>query len=215
MKITNPKKKCLAEGWTQKMLAEATGRNKSEISMVLNGERFTRSIQKDIALTIGISEEKLFGEWARTERQLKQKEITTGMEGDKKSRQPKHPNSFVVIYSRKPLGNFGITFVGDNVVSLLGYKPQEFTEDSGFWANHIHQEDAARVFAKLPGLFKQGYHILTYRFMHKDGTYRWIHDELKLVRDAAGRPVEIVGCIVDITKQNPRHNTPQEDNFDS
>ncbi len=36
---------------------------------------------------------------------------------------------------------------------------------------------------------------------HIYGTYIWIHDELRLVYDANGKPVEIVGSIVDITQQ--------------
>ena len=38
-----------------------------------------------------------------------------------------------------------------------------------------------------------------YRERHKDGSYRWIYDEVKLVKDAAGIPVECVGYGVDIT----------------
>ncbi|MCZ0904926.1 PAS domain-containing protein, partial [Microcoleus sp. HI-ES] len=38
-----------------------------------------------------------------------------------------------------------------------------------------------------------------YRERHKDGSYRWIYDEVKLVKDAAGIPVECVGYGVDVT----------------
>ncbi|MCZ0902170.1 PAS domain-containing protein, partial [Microcoleus sp. HI-ES] len=38
-----------------------------------------------------------------------------------------------------------------------------------------------------------------YRERHKDGRYRWIYDEVKLVKDAAGIPVECVGYGVDVT----------------
>src|SRR3989441_12886637 len=38
-----------------------------------------------------------------------------------------------------------------------------------------------------------------YRFQYKDGTYHWVHDESRVLRDAAGEPVEVVGSWVDIT----------------
>lgn len=63
MKVTYPKKILLEKGWTQKMIVEATGRGKSQISMVLNGCRFTPFIQEEIARVVRIPVEELFGEW--------------------------------------------------------------------------------------------------------------------------------------------------------
>ncbi len=40
-----------------------------------------------------------------------------------------------------------------------------------------------------------------YRFLHQDGTYRWVYDQAKLVRDEAGKEVEIVGYWTDITQR--------------
>jgi PAS domain S-box-containing protein len=103
------------------------------------------------------------------------------------------------IYSCKAEGDFPATFVSDNMTALLGYSAREFLEDSGFWGNRIHPEDAPRIRAELPSLFQRGSHTHEYRFLHFDGTYRCLRDEMKLVRDAAGNPLEIVGSITDIT----------------
>ncbi|MCX7596944.1 MAG: PAS domain-containing protein, partial [Fischerella sp.] len=105
----------------------------------------------------------------------------------------------VAIYSCQPDGDFATTFVSDNISSLLGYESREFLEDSQFWTNHIHPEDAPRVLAELATLFEQGHHTYEYRFQHQDGSYRWIRDELTLVRDASGQPLEIVGSLIDIS----------------
>lgn len=104
-----------------------------------------------------------------------------------------------VIYSCKAEGDLAATFVSENITALLGYSAREFLEDSGGWANRIHPEDAPRIFAELPSLFQRGFHTHEYRFLHFDGTYRWIRDDLRLVIDAAGNPLEIVGSITDIT----------------
>ena len=38
-----------------------------------------------------------------------------------------------------------------------------------------------------------------YRFLHRDGTYHWLHDEFNLVRDKQGGPLEYVGSLIDVT----------------
>jgi PAS domain S-box-containing protein len=40
---------------------------------------------------------------------------------------------------------------------------------------------------------------LQYRFRHRDGSYRWMRDTLRIVRDAARNPVEVVGYWIDVT----------------
>ncbi|MGD9086437.1 MAG: PAS domain S-box protein, partial [Desulfobacterales bacterium] len=51
-------------------------------------------------------------------------------------------------------------------------------------------------FAKL---VDQGSHVLEYRFRHKDGSYRWMRDELRLLFGEQSNAVEVVGSWTDIT----------------
>ncbi|MBW2645876.1 MAG: response regulator, partial [Deltaproteobacteria bacterium] len=83
----------------------------------------------------------------------------------------------------------------------LGYDAQEFLGNPELWINKIHPEDAPRIVENLSSLFEKGHHAHEYRFQHKDGTYRWMRDELKLVCDKDGKPAEIIGYWVDITRQ--------------
>ncbi|MFB2939174.1 PAS domain S-box protein [Aerosakkonemataceae cyanobacterium BLCC-F154] len=105
----------------------------------------------------------------------------------------------VVIYSCKASGDYGATFMSENVRSLFGYEPEEFVNDSSFWANHIHPEDTPRVFADLVHLFEHNYHNHEYRFLHKNGKYIWVYDQTKLIRDSQGNPLEILGYWADIS----------------
>lgn len=104
-----------------------------------------------------------------------------------------------IIYARRASGTYDATFVSENVTAQLGYRPQDFIHDAGFWLNHIHPEDRARVLADLPQVFYTGGHKHEYRFLHKDGGYRWMYDELVLIRDNEGNPLELVGYWSDIT----------------
>jgi diguanylate cyclase (GGDEF)-like protein/PAS domain S-box-containing protein len=106
-----------------------------------------------------------------------------------------------VIYSSKAVDDYGITFISENVTSQLGYEVWEFLEDSRFWVDRVHPEDVSRVFSEFLKLSEQEPRTFEYRFLHKDGTYRWIQDQLRLVEDLAGNGMEIVGCWQDVTER--------------
>ncbi|NOR10591.1 MAG: PAS domain S-box protein [Desulfovibrionaceae bacterium] len=105
-----------------------------------------------------------------------------------------------IIYTCSIGETYPATFISKNVKSVLGYKPLDFTSNPNFWAEHIHPEDHERVFAELPSLFEHGRHIHEYRFLAKDGNYRWIRDELNLIVDDQGNEQEIIGYLIDITE---------------
>jgi two-component system, cell cycle sensor histidine kinase and response regulator CckA len=106
-----------------------------------------------------------------------------------------------LLYACQATGDYGATFVSDNVKGMLGYESAAFLEKSDFWASRIHPEDADQVFEGITQLFVQGTYSHEYRFLHQDGSYRWVLDDLKLIRDATGEPLEIVGCWSDITEK--------------
>lgn len=105
-----------------------------------------------------------------------------------------------VIYRDEAAGEHRVKYISSNVTDQLGYKPSEFTENPSFWVEHIHPEDRDQVLAGLPSLFETGHLTHEYRFLHKDGTHRWMHDDVKLKCDADGQPVEIVGSWIDVTE---------------
>jgi len=104
-----------------------------------------------------------------------------------------------VIYTAKPYGDYGATFITENVRQLTGYKPDEFLETSSFWLDHVHPDDVERIVADLPSIFEGDFHLYEYRFLCKDGRYIWVRDEMKPVRNGMGEPLEIIGCWIDVT----------------
>src|SRR5207302_6365314 len=50
-------------------------------------------------------------------------------------------------------------------------------------------------------LFSQGRMASEYRFRRPDGTYGWLRNEMRLFRDSAGQPFEVVGSWSDITER--------------
>ncbi len=90
--------------------------------------------------------------------------------------------------------------VSDNITSLLGYTPAEATAP-GWWLEHVHPADREAAIAGMERLLEGDEAARQYRFRHKDGSYRWIEDNERVLRDGAGRPVETVGMWLDITER--------------
>ncbi len=106
----------------------------------------------------------------------------------------------VMIYSARH-DDYSVTFMSENVSLQLGHYAEEFIDNPRFWIDHVHPEDLPHIFDKLSHLAEVDAVALEYRFLHKDGTYRSMYDELDLVRDTAGNPVEIIGYWVDVTEK--------------
>jgi PAS domain S-box-containing protein len=108
-------------------------------------------------------------------------------------------NTPAVIYCAVPSGDFKMTFVSNNALHMLGYRPDDMVADPNFWFDHIHPDDAPTIFSSLAQVFVQGQRTYEYRFRCADGGYRWMHDTLRLIRDSRGAPLEVIGAMTDIT----------------
>ncbi|MFC1624517.1 PAS domain S-box protein [Candidatus Omnitrophota bacterium] len=106
-----------------------------------------------------------------------------------------------VIYTAKASGDYGATFISENVIRLTGYKSRDFVENPSFWIEHVHPEDVPRVLTEVRNVLKKEKYTYEYRFKHKDGRFIWMRDEMKLVRDKKSRPLEIIGFWADITER--------------
>ena len=124
----------------------------------------------------------------------------------------------VVVYASEPVGDYAATFISDNVKRLTGYSYRSFVRGHDFWIDHVHPDDRERVLKEIPEIFKDGYYEYEYRFRHKKGHYIWMHDEMKLICDNEGKPIEIIGYWTDVTKRRQmeddlRHRMERIRNF--
>ena len=104
-----------------------------------------------------------------------------------------------IIYVNKASGDYACTFVSENVDQIMGFAAWEMFEDSNFWSERLHPEDASRILEELAPLIQGGGGNLEYRFRHRNGSYIWIQDTFRVIHDGSGRPLEIVGSWADIT----------------
>jgi PAS domain S-box-containing protein len=96
---------------------------------------------------------------------------------------------------------YRLNWMSDNVREMMGYSLEEVFQPT-WWHEGIHPEDYRQVQANIESdLFASGQLADEYRFRHRNGKYRWVRSELRLLRDTAGIPIEIVGSWSDVTER--------------
>jgi PAS domain S-box-containing protein len=123
--------------------------------------------------------------------------------------------SAAMIYSLKPNGRATtFSWISDNVTDLLGFSPGEACQPA-WLVEHLHPEDREKVLSAEAQLFAANHRVTEFRFRHKDGGYRWLRDDQRLVRGSNGDPAEVVGTWLDVTErkeleQQLRHSQKME-----
>jgi PAS domain S-box-containing protein len=141
-----------------------------------------------------------------TERQHAQEELKKA----KERLQHLLASSPAVIYTADPASEFAATFVSDNIKKQLGYEPKEYMDDPKFWVDRLHPDDAKIMMSWVSNLMETGSQVSEYRFRHKDGSYRWLYDQLMMIYDEQGVPKEVIGSSIDITAQKDVENKLRE-----
>lgn len=106
----------------------------------------------------------------------------------------------VTIYTCKPNGVFGITFLSDNIKDLLGYKAEDFIHNPELWINNLHPDDWDQVISGMNDILAGKSVLRKYRFRMKNGHWKWIRDRARLVTHQSGKPIEIIGGWTDISE---------------
>jgi two-component system sensor histidine kinase/response regulator len=98
-------------------------------------------------------------------------------------------------------------FVSDAVERVTGWPARDFMNGGIHLGDLIHPDDAPRIAEQLQEAMKkqQAYHC-EYRFIHRDGSERWVSETGSHVYDQTGKPTWIDGVIIDITDSRRRAN---------
>jgi PAS domain S-box-containing protein len=95
---------------------------------------------------------------------------------------------------------FEYYFVSKQAERILGYPLQRWINESSFWIEHIHPDDrewAVSYCALSTAQLKD--HVFEYRMIAADGRVVWLRDIVTVVVEN-GRPVKLLGIMVDITE---------------
>ncbi len=93
-----------------------------------------------------------------------------------------------------------ITYIGPQIVDLLGYPLEAWTADPLFWMSVVHPDDRQRlVDADTLAIEHEDALDIEYRFVATDGREVWVQDRAMLVRAEDSAPLFRQGVIVDVT----------------
>ncbi|MDB6121517.1 MAG: Multi-sensor signal transduction histidine kinase [Pedosphaera sp.] len=110
-------------------------------------------------------------------------------------------SSPAVLYSLKTYGEVLLpNWVSESIMQMTGYGPKE-TLSSQWWAENLRLKEGPEALTPDSVSASESRLVDEYAFRRKDGTEVWIRDEKRLLRDASGKLVEVVGSWSDITER--------------
>ncbi len=92
-------------------------------------------------------------------------------------------------------------FYSDRWKTMLGYEDGEIAHNHDEWTKRVHPEDLKRVTKAFNEHLNQktSHYKVEYRLQCKDGSYKWIQDRGKSLKDGSGKPIRVVGSHTDIS----------------
>jgi diguanylate cyclase (GGDEF)-like protein/PAS domain S-box-containing protein len=84
---------------------------------------------------------------------------------------------------------------------MFGYKDSQVTPDMNWWEERIHPDERTKVVRNIHTAIKnrESFWSKEYRFRLADGNYAYVFDRAYIIRDETGKPLRMLGAIMDIT----------------
>jgi PAS domain S-box-containing protein len=91
----------------------------------------------------------------------------------------------------------------DAVQTLFGYRPEDVLRVGTWWKERIHPDDRDGTVASIEAAIGGSalHWTAEYRFQRADGFYAYVVDRGSIIRDAHGRPLRMVGAMLDLTER--------------
>ena len=92
-------------------------------------------------------------------------------------------------------------FVSEGATTIVGFTPDEWLGERGFWIRHLHPDDRARALQEfrqastIPGAL----HDIEYRFLARGDRVLWLRQVGHVVTDLEARSTVVRGLILDVT----------------
>ncbi len=101
----------------------------------------------------------------------------------------------------------------ENAIEIFGHDPVHETSISA-WQSRIHPQDHSRVLTGIQTAITQEQSGWTdeYRFQMRDGSYHDFLDRGRIIRDASGTAVRMIGAMIDVTARKQSEAALQQSN---
>ena len=90
----------------------------------------------------------------------------------------------------------------NEVCRIFGVDQATLTRTRADFVARVHPDDLSKIDAAREAAVANGHPMrIDHRIIRPDGTMRWVHERADIMRDAAGRPVQLIGVVQDITER--------------
>ncbi|BAZ37860.1 multi-sensor signal transduction histidine kinase [Calothrix sp. NIES-4101] len=105
----------------------------------------------------------------------------------------------------------------ENVQTLFGYSPSDIDPYVTWWRDRIHPKDKRRIISDIQSAIdhKQQVWSNEYRFRCADDSYAYIFDRAYVVRNSAGKPIRVIGAMMDMSERKRVQEQLQRQNLRS
>jgi len=95
---------------------------------------------------------------------------------------------------------------------MLGLPPHSFDGTFRTFRGTVHPEDLPKLSGRIDQLLAEGRDTdsIEFRALHPDGSIRWIDGHSKLIKDARGKPVRLLGVGMDVTERHEAQERSQQ-----
>jgi len=114
----------------------------------------------------------------------------------------------VAVYVSPVSPEVDTTSITGNIESMTGYSSAEFIAEPDFWRSRLHPDDRERVIDSFRNAASTGKHLIEYRWLTRDGSYKWFLDRSVIRQSETG--MEFLGVIIDITGSKEAEETLRE-----
>jgi PAS domain S-box-containing protein len=132
-------------------------------------------------------------------------DITQSKQSDQARRESEERFQLVARATNDAIWDWDIThdtiWWNDAFYKVFGYTHADLINKNEHWVNHIHPGDRKETEQGIVTAVTGGDETWTaeYRFESKDGSYRYVLDRGYVVRDSSGKPVRMLGSMMDVT----------------
>ncbi|MGE0020893.1 MAG: PAS domain S-box protein [Draconibacterium sp.] len=94
-------------------------------------------------------------------------------------------------------------FYSEQWKKMIGYSDDELKNEFSTWVDHLHPDERESNIQSVENYLKNPteHFLLEFRFRHKDGSYRWIHNKAAAVKNNEGKVIRMFGAHTDITER--------------
>lgn len=113
----------------------------------------------------------------------------------------------ILFFKWENADNWPVSYLSNNVVTILGYEKVDFIEGKLKYSDLIHPDDFNTVLAEVTTASEKKLDTFShkpYRLKHKDGSYLWLYDSTKIIYNDKKEIIYYLGYIVDISEEKRR-----------